>query len=159
MHPRVISLSLSPDKRLHDALTHGLKECRFIDVVRFEGPLFYANSSYLETQIAKHRQNKPRLKHILLVADGINDMDASGQEMLSLIVDRVRSAGIDISLCGVHHPVMTVLKRTHLLKKIGKDNIYPNVDMALRTIHAKTHEEKDEAECPLTRVVYRNTNF
>ena len=159
MHPRVISLSFSPDKRLHDALTHGLKECRFIDVVRFEGPLFYANSNYLETQIAKHRQNKPRLKHILLVADGINDMDASGQEMLSLIVDRVRSAGIDISLCGVHQPVMAVLKRTHLHKKIGKDNIYPNIDMALRTIHAKTHKEKDEVECPLTRVVYRNTNF
>ena len=31
----------------------------------------------------------PELKHILIVSSGINDMDASGEEMLSLIVDRV----------------------------------------------------------------------
>ncbi len=157
MRPRVISLSLSPDKRLHDALTYGLKECRFIDVVRFEGPLFFANSSYLETQIAMHRQNKPGLKHILLVADGIYDMDASGQEMLSLVVDRVRSADIDISLSGVHLPVMDVMKRTYLLEKIGVDNIYPNIDTALLAIHTKTHQGEDEPRCPLTKVVYRET--
>ena len=88
MRPRVTSLSLSPDKWQHDASTHRLKECRLIDVVRSKGPLFFANSSYLETQIARHSQNKPDLKHILLVADGINDMDASGQETLSLMVDQ-----------------------------------------------------------------------
>jgi len=159
MRPRVISLSLSPDKRHHDALGHGLKECRYIDVVRFDGPLFFANSSYMEDQIAMHRQNKPRLKHIILVARGINDMDASGQETLSLVVDRVRSAGIDISLCGVAQPVMAVLERTHLLTKIGEDHIYPNIDIALRAIHEKTHEGEDEEECPLTRVVYRTAGI
>ena len=159
MRPRVISLSLSPDKRLHNALTYGLKEGRYIDVVRFDGPLFFANSSYMEDQIAMHRQNKPHLKHILFVARGINDMDASGQETLSLVVDRVRSAGIDISLCGVAQPVMAVLERTHLLKKIGEDHIYPNIDMALRAINEKTHKGEDEEECPLTRVVYRTAGI
>ncbi len=156
MRPRVISLSLSPDKRLHDALTFGLKECGFIDVVRFDGPLFFANSSYMEDQIAMHRQNKPHLKHILLVAMGINDMDASGQETLSLVLDRVRSAGIDLSLCGVTHPVMDVLERTHLIKKIGEDHIYPNIDTALRAIHEITHKGEEEADCPLTKVVYQD---
>ncbi len=155
MRPRVISLSLSPDKRLHDALTYGLKECGFIDVVRFDGPLFFANSSYMEDQIAMHRKNKPHLKHILLVAMGINDMDASGQETLSLVLDRVRSAGIDLSLCGVTHPVMDVLKRTHLIKKIGEDHIYPNIDTAIRAIHEITHKGENEADCPLTKVVYQ----
>jgi len=156
MWPRVISMSLSPDKRLHDALTHGLKECDFIDVVRFEGPLFFANSSYMEDQIAMHRQNKPHLKHILLVAGGINDMDASGQETLSLVLDRVRSAGIEISLSGVTQPVMAVLERTYLLKKIGENNIYPDIDTALRVIHENTHKGEEEANCPLTRVAYRD---
>jgi MFS superfamily sulfate permease-like transporter len=156
MRPRVISLSLSPDKRLHDALTFGLKECGFIDVVRFDGPLFFANSSYMEDQIAMHRQNKPHLKHILLVAMGINDMDASGQETLSLVLDRVRSAGIDLSLCGVTHPVMDVLERTHLIKKIGEDHIYPNINTTLRAIHEITHKGEEEADCPLTKVVYQD---
>ena len=106
MRPNVVDLSLGLDKTLHDAVTHGLRECRYIDVVRFDGPLFFANASYLEDQIRLRRKMKRLLKHIIIDAEAVNDIDASGQESLSLVVDRVRSAGIDISLCRVHEPVM-----------------------------------------------------
>lgn len=156
MRPNVASLSLSSDHHLHDALTYGLKECRYIDVVRFEGPLFFANSSYLEDQIAKHRLNKRELKHIILVSNGINDIDASGLETLSLVVDRVRSAGIDISFSGMNETVMAVLRRSHLLAKIGEDHIYPGMDEAVRDVHARTHRDEKESSCPLKTVVYRH---
>jgi SulP family sulfate permease len=60
MRPNVVDLSLGLDKALHDAVTHGLRECRYIDVVRFDGPLFYANASYLEDQIRHRRKIKER---------------------------------------------------------------------------------------------------
>jgi SulP family sulfate permease len=60
MRPHVVDLSLGLDKALHDAVTHGLKECRYIDVVRFDGPLFFANASYLEDQIRQRRKIKKR---------------------------------------------------------------------------------------------------
>ncbi len=157
MRPHVASLSLSSDHRLHDAMVYGLKECRYIDVVRFDGPLFFANSSYLEDQIAKHRLNKKQLKHIILVCDGINDIDASGLETLSLVVDRIRSAKIDISLSGVNEAVMEVLERAHLLAKIGRDHIYPNMDEAIRAVHFQTHKDGEESDCPLKTVVYRKS--
>ncbi len=152
MRPHVVDLSLGLDKALHDAVTHGLKECRYIDVVRFDGPLFFANASYLEDQIRHRRKMKKELKHIIIVAESINDMDASGQESLSLTVDRVRSAGIDISLSSVHEPVMQVLRRTHLLYKIGEDHIYPTLKKAIRAIHEQTHKGGNEKNCPLTSV-------
>ncbi|MGA6927642.1 MAG: SulP family inorganic anion transporter, partial [Desulfosarcina sp.] len=152
MRPHVADLSLGLDKVLHDAVVHGLKECRYIDVVRFDGPLFFANASYLEDQIRHRRKIKKELKHIIIAAESINDMDASGQESLSLVVDRVRSAGIDISLSSVHEPVMQVLTRTHLLQKIGQDHIYPTLKHAIRAIHEKTHTGGSEQGCPLTTV-------
>jgi sulfate permease, SulP family len=152
MRPHVVDLSLGLDKALHDAVTHGLKECRYIDVVRFDGPLFYANASYLEDQIRNRRKIKKELKHIIIAAESINDMDASGQESLSLIVERVRSAGIDISLSSVHEPVMRVLRRTHLLYKIGENHIYPTLKQAIRAIHKQTHKGGSEKSCPLTSV-------
>ncbi len=152
MRPHVVDLSLGLDKALHDAVTHGLKECRYIDVVRFDGPLFFANASYLEDQIRHRRKMKKELKHIIIAAESINDMDASGQESLSLTVDRVRSAGIDISLSSVHEPVMQVLRRTHLLYKIGEDHIYPTLKKAIRAIHEQTHKGGSEKSCPLTSV-------
>ena len=158
MRPHVVDLSLGLDKALHDVVAHGLKECRYIDVVRFDGPLFFANASYLEDQIRHRRKIKKALKHIIIAAESINDLDASGTESLSLVVDRVRSAGIDISLCSVHEPVMRVLKRTHLYDKIGADHFYATMRQALRAIHKQTHQGGSELSCPLTSVRTLNDN-
>lgn len=152
MRPRVASLSRSEDESLRDAGIFGLRECRHIAVVRFDGPLFFANASFLEDQITDRLMNNDRLKHIIIVANGINDMDASGEEALSLIVDRVRSAGVDISLSGVNESVMAVFKRTHLLEKIGEDHVYPTMETALCATHESAHKDGDEETCPLTTV-------
>jgi SulP family sulfate permease len=84
-----------------------------------------------------------------LVSNGINDIDASGEETLSLLVDRIRSAGLDISLSGVNETVMKVLKRTHFLEKVGENNIYPTMEKAIQSVHEMTHRGGDEEVCPL----------
>ncbi|RJQ56781.1 MAG: SulP family inorganic anion transporter [Desulfobacteraceae bacterium] len=152
MRPAVASLSLYEDETLHDHITYFLRECRFIEVVRFDGPLFFASAAYLEDQIAAHMQQKKELRHILISAVSINDLDATGEEALSLIIDRVRSAGIDISIAGANRNVLGVLKRTHLFAKIGEDHFYPTIEKAIKTIHRLTHNEKEEEACPLTTV-------
>jgi MFS superfamily sulfate permease-like transporter len=152
MRPKVVDLSLDVDRTLHDAVASGLQECRYIDVVRFDGPLFFANASYLEDQIRNRRRSKKELKHIIISAGSINDIDSSGEEALSLTVDRVRSAGIDISLSGVNRSVMKVLRRTHLIVKIGEDHIYPTIEDALKAVHEITHRGGKEKDCPLTTV-------
>ncbi|MCP4623677.1 MAG: STAS domain-containing protein [bacterium] len=152
MRPKVVDLSLDVDRALHDAVASGLEECRYIDVVRFDGPLFFANASYLEDQIRNRRRSKKELKHIIISAGSINDIDSSGEEALSLTVDRVRSAGIDISLSGVNRSVMRVLRQTHLIIKIGEDHIYPTIENAINAVHEMTHRGGLEKDCPLTKV-------
>ncbi len=152
MRPRVATLSMSDDESLRDATVMGLRECEHIAMVRFDGPLFFANASFLEDQITERMMNKDKLKHIIIVANGINDMDASGEEALSLIVDRVRSNGLDISLSGVNEAVMAVLKRTHLLEKIGEDHVYPSMENAICANYDETHRDGEEKSCPLTTV-------
>ena len=137
---------------LRDATVFGLKECKHIALVRFDGPLFFANASFLEDQITDRMMENDKLRHIIIVANGINDMDASGEEALSLIVDRVRSAGLDLSLCGVNEAVMAVLERTHLLEKVGKDHVYPTMETAICATHESAHADGDEDSCPLTTV-------
>lgn len=119
-------------------------------MVRFNGPLFFANASFLDEAITSRLLSKKRLKHIVLVAKGINDMDASGEEALGLVVERCRSRGVDISLAGVNDTVMAIMDRSGLLDKIGRDHIYTNMEKALCTVHAGAHCGSDEARCPLT---------
>ena len=154
MRPSVVSLARSEDEAMRCVVTHGLKECEYISMVRFDGPLFFANASYLEDKIMEIMRAKPQLNHLIIVSNGINDMDASGEETLSLLVDRVRSAGVEISLSGVNESVMDVLKRTHFIEKIGKQNIYPTMEKAIAAVHTGAHGAGDGCEtCPLTEVV------
>jgi len=93
------------------------------------------------------------LKHIIIAANGINDMDASGEETLSLLVENLRSAGLGISFSGVNESVMAVIKRTHLLEEIGKDNIYPTMEKAVLAVHHEAHKDGNEEQCPLITTV------
>ena len=79
-------------------------------------------------------------------------MDASGEEVLSILVDTVRSGGVDISMSGVNESVMAVLERTHLINKIGRDHVYPTMEKAICAVHSHTHSGSQEISCPLTTV-------
>ncbi|MFH1124857.1 MAG: SulP family inorganic anion transporter, partial [Pseudomonadota bacterium] len=152
MKPGVATLARYEDQSLIDCTTFDLKECVYIAIIRFDGPLFFANASYLEDKITERMRAKKDLKHIILVSNGINDIDASGEETLSLLVERVRSAGVDISMSGVNETVLTVLKRTHFLARIGEDHVYPTMDKAINAIYTRTHKDGKEEICPLMTV-------
>ncbi len=94
----------------------------------------------------------PELRHILIAAQGITEIDASGEGMLSLLVDRIRLGGFRLSVSGLTDNVIDVLKRTHLYEKIGAENMFPTIRYALLTIHAGAHQPSGEKECPLLRV-------
>ena len=152
MRPKVSSLSRHEDQAFRAFEAHGLKKCEFIDLIRFEGPLFFANASYLEDEINNRLVNGKKLKHIIIAANGINDIDASGEEALALIINQLRSAGYGISFSGINESVMAVFKRTHLLESIGFDNIYPTMERAVLAVHAHAHQDEIEHECPLLTV-------
>jgi sulfate permease, SulP family len=121
----------------------------YLSIIRFEGPLFFANASYLEDKVSDLMLCKTTLRHVLIVANGINDIDASGEETLSLLVGRLRSAGIDVSFSGINETVMKVLVRTHLFNKIGADKVYPTMEDALNAIHPMLHTREEMKRCPL----------
>lgn len=154
MKPKTAVMSMHPDCSYRDAHHHGLKECQHVALIRFDGPLFFANASYLEEQITDRMKSMPALKHLILAANGINDIDASGEETLSLLVDRVRSAGLDFFLSGLKENVVEVLQRTYLWEKIGADHMFPTMAMAVAATHGPAHQGSGETECPLLDVCY-----
>ena len=156
MRPRVTALSMGPDGVLGCAADKRLQLCRHIAAVRFEGSLFFANASYLDEQIFRIRSTTPYLRHILLVADGINDLDASGEEALELLTQRLHSANQGFSLCRVREEVLRVMERSGLVDKIGVENIYPSASAALQNIIAHVHDHqtgKPCGNCPLTAYI------
>ena len=158
MRPVVAELSMNEENVLKSSEHYRLKGCRHISVVRFDGALFFANASYLDEQVAKFRTEHPDLRYILLDARGINDMDASGEEALAMIVERLRAANLGFAMSSVKGQVMAVMERTHLLEKIGMENLYPDTKTAVADIITKVHTDTDLPEkgcknCPLTEYI------
>ncbi len=158
MRPVVAELSMNEENVLKSSEHYRLKGCSHISVVRFDGALFFANASYLDEQVAKFRTEHPDLRAILLDARGINDMDASGEEALAMIVKRLRAAGLCFGMSSVKGQVMAVMKRTHLLDKIGMEHIYPDTKTAVASLIEEIHRDSDLPKdgcpnCPLTKYI------
>ncbi|HEV8518522.1 MAG TPA: SulP family inorganic anion transporter [Burkholderiales bacterium] len=132
MRPRVAVVGMHPDGTLRDAEYFQLEALHpKLGALRFDGSLFFVNVSYFEEAIIKLERSNPDLRYILVVGSGINGIDASGIEMLSNLVDRLKAGGVTLGLSGVKRQVKEVMDRTGLTATIGADNIFPTDAAAL----------------------------
>ena len=155
MNPDIAMLSKYTDGTYRNAARFNLEQCRHIAVIRFSRSLFFSNVNYLEEKILNVVSSMPELKHILIVANAINELDASGEETLSLLVTRLREAGYDISFSGFNDSILDVLRRTHLYDRIREDHLFRNVAFAIDSIYATAHQNSNEKDCPLMKVCFR----
>jgi len=102
-----------------------------IGILRFDAALYFANVSFFEETVLALERSTPDLKHIVIVANGINDLDASGVEMLRHLTLHLAQSGITLVLADVKPQVRAVIERTGLLEALGSDNLYPTVAAAI----------------------------
>jgi SulP family sulfate permease len=111
-----------------------------IIVMRFDGQLYFANVSYFEDTILSAVADHPNAKFVLVVADGINQVDASGEEVLHHLIERLGGNGITIVLSGMKRQVVQLLDRTHVMERLGRENIFATEEMALDAIYERLSE-------------------
>ena len=138
MKPRIILLGLDQDGTLRNAERFNLPKLHpQITAIRFDGQLYFANVSYFEESVLFLVSSDPDLKYILVVANGINGLDASGVEMLQNLVERLNQSQITLAFCNIKAPVAEVMRRTGLLEKIGPENIFDSEKTALQDIQRR----------------------
>ena len=154
MRPKVAHLSPHPDGSLRDADRYELSKCRHIAMVRFDGPLNFASTSYLEDEILGRVAELPQLRHLVVVGNGITEIDASGEEMLRHIVERLRTVGYKVSFSGLTDSVVDVLRRSQLYQRIGEEHFFPTQAQAIASVYSSAHPEP-EPDCPFRTVMPR----
>jgi SulP family sulfate permease len=132
MRPRVAILGLHDDSTLRDAKVFNLPDLHpKIGAIRFDGPLYFVNVAYFEEAVLRLAGEKPNLEYILIVGSGITDLDESGVETLSGVVERLRGSGITPVFSGLKLQVVQVMQKTGLYEKVGAENLYRTDDAAL----------------------------
>ncbi|MCX7168950.1 MAG: SulP family inorganic anion transporter [Proteobacteria bacterium] len=150
MTPRVAILGRHPDGSLRDAKVHHLPASDIVTAVRFDGRLYFANVSFFEDAILEAVAANPKAHSLLVVGNGINELDASGEEVMRHVVERLRDSGISVAFSGLKKQVVDVMQATGLLECIGTQNLYATAEQALEAIHAAAATRGlDEVASPL----------
>jgi sulfate permease, SulP family len=153
MKPRVAQLGRYADGTLRDVKVNpDLPTSEHVIAIRFDGQLYFANVSYFEDTILEAVAGKPKAKYLLVVGDGINNLDATGEEVIKHLNERLHESGMTLVFSGLKKQVLDVMRNTGLFDEIGKQHIFANEDQALAAIYEWLGDEgKDDLFSPVTR--------
>jgi len=146
MTPRVAILGRHPDGTLRDAKLHKLPASEIVTAVRFDGRLYFANVAYFEDAILEAVAANPKARWLLVVGEGINELDASGEEVIHHLVERLRGNGVTMLFSGLKKQVLDVMRATHLHEAIGEGNFHITADHALEAIRAEAAAQGIEGD-------------
>jgi SulP family sulfate permease len=141
MKPRVAQLGRYADGTLRDIKVNpDLPTSPHIIAMRFDGSLYFANVSYFEDNVLEAVASKPSAKYLLVVGDAINLLDASGEEVIHHLVERLRENGIEVVFSGLKKQVLDVMRSTGLFELISQRNIFATEDQAIAAIRERLGE-------------------
>ncbi len=143
MKPRSDILGRRADGSLAGAASHDLAPISENYVVmRFDGSLVFINAAHFEQAVLKSLSEFPQAQAILIIGQGINGVDATGEEKLRALTRDLKAAGVTLMLAGLKRQVREALERADLQKVIGEENIISNKLTALKVMEARYSEGK-----------------
>lgn len=150
MKPRVAILGRMPDGSLRDAKTHNLPASDVVTAIRFDGRLYFANVSFFEDAVLAAVADNPNAPYVLIVGDGINELDASGEEVIHHLVERLNENGVVMLFAGLKKQVLDVMRATGLYQRIGEKRFFATSEQALERIYSRAEyaDEHDPLKPP-----------
>ncbi|MDO9225709.1 MAG: SulP family inorganic anion transporter [Pseudomonadota bacterium] len=138
MRPRVAILGRYPDGTLRDIKVHpNLPTSEHVVAMRFDGSLYFANIAFFEDAVLEAVADNPNAKYVLIVGDAVNQMDASGEEVVHHLVSRLREGHVEIVFSGFKKQILDVMRATGLFELVGQHNIFATEDQALTAIYER----------------------
>lgn len=120
-------------KGYHDVTRH--PEARRIQglvLFRWDAPLFFANAEMFRENALRAISDAPALTRcIVIAAEPVTDVDITAADVLAELGEELQQAGIELCFAEMKGPVKDHLKRYGLLTKLGTENFFPTIGLAV----------------------------
>ncbi|MDH5217586.1 MAG: sodium-independent anion transporter, partial [Gammaproteobacteria bacterium] len=114
-----------PEAKTHDGIL----------ILRIDAQFYFGNATFLKETVKKYVANAGTpLTAIVIEAASINQLDASADAVLHELVDELNAQGIALYFANVKGPVMDVMRRSSLDKKLGEDHYFSGLATAVRYV-------------------------
>ena len=132
MSPRLIEVARHEDTTLRGVDRFNLMSSDTVSIFRYDGDLYFANSGYLEGKLLNMVSQKPNLKLVVLDIESADQLDATGEEMLKNLFDRLQSIGVELYIARAKVQIEQALKRSGLYEHIGSARFFRQRTDAVR---------------------------
>jgi sulfate permease, SulP family len=119
------------------AAARDLEQVPGVLVVLFAAPLWYGNAVRFQSEVraaVSASSGAPTLRAVVLDAIGMNDIDYTGVQALSAVLDDLDSAHIEFAIARAGGHAREGLVRGGVLERIGSDRLFPSVETAVRAV-------------------------
>jgi len=156
MQPNFSELSAhASSTNLVSASENDLEGCKVVSLVKFSGSLYFANAGYFETKMLEIiAQNREYLKYIIVDVAGINQIDASGEEVLLNLVESCSESGVEILFARIEG-LDAVLERSGFKERVGQNRFFLRRGEALRYAWEEIGDPEAEFNSPLKHLISR----
>ena len=143
MQPHFAEVSLDHDGTYRDAQKFGMETSETLAIFRYDGDLYFANANYLEKRLLNAVADKPRLKVLLLDLEAVDQIDVTGEEMLTHMSEHLEEAGIEFFITRAKLRILDTLKRSGLYEVIGEEHFFSKRKVMLEAIKKKYGSQVD----------------
>lgn len=109
---------------------HQVETLPHVLLLRIDESLYFANAKYIEDFVLSAAAERPRLRHLVLICNAVNFIDASALETLTDLRNRMQDADIELYLTEVKGPVMDRLAGTEFLEQLGSERVFFSTEEA-----------------------------
>ncbi|GAB4259908.1 MAG: sulfate permease [Saprospiraceae bacterium] len=118
-------------------------------VVRFDGPLYFANLNYFKDRTEQLISKKGKdLRLVVLNADSISYLDSSAVHTLAEWIKDLRNRGLRIHFTSVIGPVRDTMRKWGLMELIGEENFFMSNQRAIDAFDQLQKEGKFQKKFP-----------
>lgn len=121
----------SEPRKIKNAEIFDLPECPATIILRLDGPLFFGSVDSINAKLRQLARHRPEQVNLILILQGVGEVDLAGVELLELEVERRRALGGDIFVVAHYPPLVAKLKRFGLVRILGEDRIFANKGAAI----------------------------
>jgi MFS superfamily sulfate permease-like transporter len=135
MKPRAVLLGQMPDGSLADMKAHGLAPVSsHFATLRYDGSLDFLNAAHFEDVILRAHADFPLAKTILVICNGINTIDASGEEKIREMAKYMHDAEVKLAFSSLKQPVRERFESAGLQHLLGEENLFKSREQALLSL-------------------------
>lgn len=132
--PHVAVLGKVPKTNLYRNIER-FKNLEILDsvlIIRFDAQLYFANASYFKDVLFSEAIKKGNsLKIIIIDGESLNNIDSDGIYALKELILHFNKKDIKISFSGLKGPVRDTIHKSELIKTIGKEHCFMNIQEAV----------------------------